>query len=360
MLNRAATSGIFSLYLVLSALFALINGWLFDRYGSRVVFSCMAFCTGIGLIITSQSNNTYQVFIGYSIFFAAGSGGTIPLITALISKWFEKNRGLALGIATSGSGLGSLIMPPIAGYLIDSLGWRYALVIMSIAIVSIIVPCTMLLFKKQQVPEPYSNPVAAMTGSSALLRLMRNRVFYALMLLWALYAIGNFTFITHSVPHATDLGIDLVQASSILSVAGIGSILVRLIAGKIADLVTYSLPLVIYALAGAIALLILIWSDSLWMHYLAACGYGVCNGGFGVSILGLAAKKIKSFHIGIAMGTMETAFTLGAALGSFVGGWLFDIFGSYTVPFIIGCLSLLFTIPLVYIVNSDKADFITA
>ena len=97
-LTRAATSGIFSVYMALGALFAMLGGWASDRYGPKIVIFIMGLCTGFGLLLTSQTNAPWQLFISYSLLLSVGSA-LFTVLTSTISRWFYKNRTIALGIA---------------------------------------------------------------------------------------------------------------------------------------------------------------------------------------------------------------------------------------------------------------------
>jgi len=367
-LNRAATSGIFSLYLLLSAVFALVNGWLLDRYGPRVLFTLMALFSGLCFLLTSQTNSLWQLFLSYSLLFAIGSGGTIPLIAAVVSRWFGKNRGLAIAISTGGSGLGMLIIPPVAGFLISAASWRLSSLIIGIAVVVILIPLALMLRKEPAAGIAYSAagahdkneieskpahpgiPSDTLTIASAL----RNRNFWLLFIIWLMYATWVFTITTHIVPYATDSGIDLVQASTILSISGIVFIAARLLCGRIIDVVGIKMPSIIMAFVGTVCLLLLVWAREPWMFYVLAVGYGIGNGGLGVTILALPFSAMKSRNIGAIMGAMETSFTIGAAIGSYLGGAIFDISGSYAIAFFIGSACLLITVPLISVIRENK------
>jgi len=125
-LTRAATSTIFSIYMVLGGVFAILGGWALDRYEPRIVVLLMGLFTGLGLLLTSQTNSLWQLFITYSLLLSIGTNATYVVLTSTVSRWFDKKRGLALGIAGSGVGLGMMVMAPFATYLISNFDWRMA------------------------------------------------------------------------------------------------------------------------------------------------------------------------------------------------------------------------------------------
>ena len=101
-LTRAATSAIFSAHMALGLVFALIGGWSLDRYKLRIIVFLMGLFTGLGLLLTSQTNAPWQIFITYSLLFSMGAGAIYVVKMATVSRWFTRKRGLALGIAGAG------------------------------------------------------------------------------------------------------------------------------------------------------------------------------------------------------------------------------------------------------------------
>ncbi len=120
-LNRAETSGIFSAFMALSAIFSAIGGWALDKFGPKKTIAAMGFFTGIGLLVSSQVHSAWELYLTYSLLMAAGTGEAYTIVVGFVSRWFKKKRGLALGIATSGGGVGTFIYAPFASYLIISL-----------------------------------------------------------------------------------------------------------------------------------------------------------------------------------------------------------------------------------------------
>jgi MFS family permease len=104
------------------------------------------FFTGAGLLITSQTQAVWQLYLVYGLLMAAGTGEAYTLVVGFVSRWFRKKRGLALGLSTSGGGIGSLVYAPFASYLIVSLNWRLALVVMGF--IALVVVCGLSLLLK--------------------------------------------------------------------------------------------------------------------------------------------------------------------------------------------------------------------
>jgi OFA family oxalate/formate antiporter-like MFS transporter len=131
--SRTVISSIFSIYMLCSACFSILFGWTADRHGAKPVFIAMGFLAFTGLALTSRIETLWQALLSYSLLFAAGSGATYALVSAIVTRWFKTRRALALGIMSSGVGLGSIVMAPITSFLITGWGWRPAILITGIS-----------------------------------------------------------------------------------------------------------------------------------------------------------------------------------------------------------------------------------
>ena len=123
-LTRTATSAIFSTQMVLGGVFTILGGWVLDRYGPRIVILLMGLFAGLSLLLTSQTNAVWQLFLTYSLLLAMGTSAIYVGVMSTVSRWFDRRRGLALGLASVGAGLGPMIMAPFATYLIANFDWH--------------------------------------------------------------------------------------------------------------------------------------------------------------------------------------------------------------------------------------------
>ena len=131
--SRGATSGVHSVFMITHGLFATGMGWLVDRFGPAKIMTFCAFIAGLGLVLTSQIQALWQLYIAYGVIFGIGASGGFITTMATTARWFVKRRGLALGIVASGAGLGTLLLAPISERLIDSFGWSLAYIVLGAA-----------------------------------------------------------------------------------------------------------------------------------------------------------------------------------------------------------------------------------
>ncbi len=130
--GRGLGSSIFSVFLLCHALTGLLTGYLQDRFGPRVVIPIGALILALSLMITSQSTRLWHFYIAYGVF-AGSSVGLLGFTShsAFLPNWFERKRGLAVGIAMSGIGFGMLLLVPLAEISISALGWRTTYVLLA-------------------------------------------------------------------------------------------------------------------------------------------------------------------------------------------------------------------------------------
>ncbi|MFC1992380.1 MFS transporter [Chloroflexota bacterium] len=354
-LSRATTSSVLSAYMLFCTVFTILSGWALDRYGPRLVVSIMGLFTGLSLLITGQINSLWQIFLSYSLLLAIGTGGNVPVIIAAVSKWFDKKRGLAVGIVSSGAGLGTLFMAPLAAYLISSLGWRMAYVVMGLLIWLVVISLAMLLRRDPKaiglLPDgiKLNNSTVELknkekdyqlTGFS-LRQALRTRSFWIMFFVYLLFAFCLTMILTHVVPYATDVGISPIEAATIISVIGGFQILSRVLIGRTSDLIGRKTPGIICAILGCSALIWLTQSQSLLMLYLFALAFGLAWGGTGVVMLTLAGDIFGSRSLGAIIGALEIGFSVGGAIGPALGGFIFDVTSSYAIAFSIGAVAML-------------------
>ena len=369
-LTRTATSGFFSAYMVISCLFALLAGWVLDRYGPRIVILLMGIFTGFSLLLTSQTNASWQLFITYSLLLSIGTGAIYVATMSTISRWFDKKRGFALGIASSGSGLGTVVMAPFATYLISNFGWRMAYIVMGFIAWLIVIPISRLLRKDPyeigalpdgvrsdsrgaSIQKPRNEEGSTQSASLSLLQVCRTSSFWFVAFVWLLFASCLYLVLTHIVPHATDMGIPAAEAAAVLSLIGGANIAGRVLMGRVSDRIGRKVTAIICALLQAGAMIWLIWSHDLWMLYLFALVYGFSYGGLTPPMTALISETFGLRNIGVILGLLEIGWGIGSAIGPAAGGFIFDISNSYSMAFLIGAVVMLIATLLIALIRRE-------
>ena len=345
-MSRGATSAYFSIFMALSAIFTIICGWALDRFGPRIIFFLMGIITLFSLLLTGRTTASWQLYITYSFLLACGTGAGFSLVLATVSKWFLQRRGLALAIALSGEGAGTLLVAPLAAYLILRFDWRSAFSILGL-IAGIIMICGAALLKK--VPAVPGNPADAaeskgpdkvgQTAGFSLKEAVQTRSFWLLALVYLMVSFSFYLVLTHIAPHLRDLGFDASQAAIVVSFLGGSTIPGRLVIGLASDKFSRKKLAILCAFLQVAGMIWLTQSNSLWNYYLFALEFGFAFGGLSNLMATLIGDTFGMTNLGSVSGTLVVGFSLGAAIGPTLGGIIFDATDSYTIAFLCGILA---------------------
>ncbi len=364
-LSRAATSSIVSVLMILVGISAFVAGWAGDRFGPRIVLFLMGLFTGLSLILTGQTGSLWQIYFTYSLLLAMGTGAVYVVSVSTVARWFDRKRGLAMGITGSGIGFGPLIIAPLATYLVTTLDWRMAYFILGIAAWVLILPLSRFLKAEPSqvgaLPDGARKPVLDIgndrtrNGYLSLAQAVRVRSFWLCQLIWIFYATNVFLIMTHLVPHVTDIGFSAMEAAVVLGVIGIASSFGRVIMGVISDRLGGKLTIVLCSLFQGGATLSLVWVNDLPGLYLFAAAWGIAFSGLSPAMGSLVSNTFGLGRIGSIMGVLEIGLGGGAAIGSVVGGLIFDVTGGYFAAFLFGTASTLIVILAVSFIRQETA-----
>jgi len=364
-LNRAETSAVSSVNLLLSGVCAFLAGWALDRYGPRIVVLLMGLFTGLSLLLTSQTNSLWQLFITYSLLLAMGTGAIYVVPMSTVSRWFDKKKGLALSLASLGVGLGPLFMAPFATYLISNFGWRTAYFVMGLIAWLVVIPLSRLL--KRDPYEIGALPDGVKSGSNdvgeeedgmrlsglSLPQVFRTRSFWLVIFIFLLFGSNIFLVMTHLVRHARDINFSPMEAATALSLIGGAAIVGKVLVGIASDRVGRKVTVIFCALLQAGAMVWLIWAQDLWMLYLFALVYGFAFSGMSPVMAALVSDAFGLGRIGVILGLLEIGFGVGAAIGPVMGGLIFDARDSYSLAFLLGAVAMLVVTLLISLIRRE-------
>jgi len=377
--GRGNTALMFSIAILVYGLVAPVAGGLVDRFKPRLVLPVGAGIMGGGIILCSLATSQWQFYLLYGVVAAIGFSlvGWTP-VTAIISNWFVKKRGLVFGILGAGFG-GSLVAASIAQFLISSFGWQTAYVIIGVLPIAVIVPlCSFLIYRSprdkgllpdgetqkspgsQGLDEPET--VAGLEGKWAgtswtLPRALKTHQFWLLFLIaFFLLGLAEQIAIAHQVYFFRDIGYEPMMAASIFSVFGVAFILGNL-CSFLSDRLGREKVFIPSCLlsAGAVSLLFLMSDTSQpWMPFLFAVCFGLGLGAAAPVFYATVADLFHGRHFGSIQGTVVLGFSLGGAIAPWLAGFLHDKTGSYFVSFIILLASLLVSVVLMWLIAPRK------
>lgn len=336
--------GLFSSGLLASAIASPIMtplfGHLMDRYGIHRVALPTTFLYGLALCSFALLSPAH-VWPLYLMFACSSGFGACmgPIVySKSITAWFDKERGLALGIATSGVGLGTLLLPALAQYVITSLGWHAAYV--AIGIVTWLLSFSMIALFVREPPGYFERMrdarAAAAThgpqplGLSTRAAITETRQFWLLAAIFLMEGTANNGILSgHFVPMLTDRGYTPASAAALLGLSGIAAMVARIIVGFCLDWVhgpIFSAATMLFPVLGVGLLLSHAGSPA---PFFAAVCFGLAIGAE-VDMLGFFVSRYfgrRSF--GTLYGLIFALFTLGIGIGPAVLGVGFDRFHSY-------------------------------
>lgn len=343
--TRAMTSGAFSLCMLVQGLLAVLTGGITDRLGSRLVMTVCGLLLGLGYLLMSQISVLWQLYLFYGVITGIGmSGAWVPLMST-VARWFTKRRTMMSGIVLSGTGVGTLIVPPVASWLISIYDWRISFIIIGSVVLVIIILAAQFLRRDpaQMGQEPFGEDASesewqllkARTAGFSLKEAVCTRQFWIVLGMFFFFGFCMFSITVHIVPHAIGMGIPATSAANILAAMGITVIVGRVALGSVADRIGDRNAFIIGFILMLACLLWLIFASQMWMFYLFAAVFGFAHGGMGASESPLVAGLFGLRSHGLILGAFGLGLTSGAAVGPLLAGYIFDVTGSYHVSFLI-------------------------
>ncbi len=333
--SRSATSAVFSITTFIFFSGGIVSGNLTDRFGPRPVLIFGGLSMGLGLLLTSMVNSLWMGYITYGLGVGIGVAcGYVPMV-AVVGAWFDKRRTVALGIAVTGIGFGTLLMAPLAAKLIGMYGWRQTYIIWGILSLVVLILCGLI------TPRP---PVAASEEAKISLRdLVKTPIFRYMYLSCFFNTLALFVPFVFLVPYAMAQGISEVTAASLVGIIGGASIAGRLGFGALGDKVRrirlFQTTFLLVAFSYALWLLA---SQSYPLLVSFAVVLGAGYGGFIALSPAITAELFGRVGLGGILGAVYTAAGFGGLLGPPLAGYLIDATNSYQ-PAIIAAMALAFT-----------------
>jgi len=337
--SRGSVSLVFSLAGFLYFGLGIISGPLADRFGSRRLAVAGMILTGLGLAAASAARSLAEVYAAYGLGVGLGVGcAYVPAIGA-VQRWFVRRRGFASGLAVSGIGVGTLVMPPLASFLIDHLGWRGAYLALGALAVAVGGGMALLIENHPRDrglgPDgdpPQSTAKAVRLEGASVSEAIRSRRFISLYAACLICSFGVFVPFVHLVPYAGDHGVAPASAVLLLGVIGIGSTAGRFLLGGLADRIGRQLSLLLMFTGMALALAIWVISTNVWSLAGFAFVYGAFYGGWVAILPAVVMDHFGGRNVSGIIGILYTSVAFGTLIGPSAAGFAFDLRHSYTLP----------------------------
>ncbi len=364
--NRSTASAAYSINMFMIAFCSMIAGGLSDRFGTRPVLIAGVLIAGGSLLLSCFIQNLWQYFLLTGVMAGLGRAAIATPVQAFIQRNLDRNRGLATGLAGSGAGLGILALAPLTGFLVSAHGWRVSYLALGVLFLAIAIPAAIALkTQKRRAAQasgahppnhnPHDPPEKAEESarilpeaSLGMREILKRKPFWMIISSHATDCMCHSVLIVHLVPIAIEAGISHVQASGLVGVMGLGTIIGRISLGILADRIGAKRALFSTLMTQTLPVPLLFWIGSPLAFYAVALMVGVGLGGHGTMYPVVTREYYGPKKVGILFGAFITGASSGMATGGFMGGLLHDLTGDYTLSilfsFLTGVASLLFVL----------------
>jgi MFS family permease len=342
----AASRGSIALVFSIAGFFyfalGVITGPLADRFGSRLLAVIGMILTGTGLIAASVAQTLMQVYLAYGLGVGLGIGCSYVPAVAAVQRWFLRRRGFASGLAVSGIGVGTLVVPPLAKFMIDAFDWRETYLILGIFAIVTGAGMAMLIEDDPSerglgvdgAPPAAATPASAAAGG-AIRAAVTSRRFIGLYAACFICSFGLFVPFVHLVPYALDHGVASSAAVLLVGAIGVGSTAGRFLLGGMADRLGRPLSFLIMFVGMGLSFVIWLFSVSLWPLAVFALVYGVFYGGFVALAPAVVIDYFGGRQASSLIGIVYTSVAFGTLIGPSAAGFVFDLSHSYTLPILL-------------------------
>jgi len=344
--NRAEIGFALTLFMIATAISLPFVGRLVDSFGVKRILLPSLVALALGLLAIPTLVSTYWQFVLVFVVFGtfAAGGNSVPYMRT-IGAWFDKSRGLAIGLAGSGTGLGFAYVPILVNALVENYGWRAGYYGLAAIILIIAIPMIALVLKVSPRemglrPDGAIGPVDTYTSHESvgyvLTEVLRSRDFWLLAAIFVPLATVLYGLIPNLVPLLTDRGIDTTEAATIASLFGLSAFVGRVAIGFLVDRFFARLIAMVFFSISAAGIFLLATDTTGVAVYVAALLVGVSLGAE-VDLLAYLTSRyfgLKSFAQ--IFGVLFAAIMMGMAFGPTIFGGVYELTGSYSGVLVVG------------------------
>ena len=341
--SQADITWAYAISSVVTALVSPFAGWFGDRFGARRAMTVGTAMFLAGMLLTGFINTIWELYLYFGVLLGVAQAiFLVPLIPAAM-HWFRRHLGVGMGLIMASWGLGPAVAAMAVSVLLEGMGWQngfIALGVGSAAIMFVLIG----LFRDTPADkgiQPYGfrpgDPEVRKKKADPEKTKLFNGYMYKTAALWNMSSIhflgcvGHAIILVFIVPLAVKEGLTAVQAAGVLTVLSAVSVISRIFVPILCDNIGTRTVMFVFFAAQGIIVVMLFWTHDLWMFYLFAVvfgiGYGGETGGFPI----LNRRYYGHAPTGSPYGVQMAGAGLGMALGGWIGGPIFDMFGSYDV-----------------------------
>ena len=357
--SRGDISAAYSIAFIVGLPAVVVMGWLGDRYGARWLMIGAALLITAGTYLIGTITELWQFYVYYGFFVGSmGHAAFTVLLPVILTRWFDRYMGLAVGIYWAAMGIGPMIFAPVFRWLIETRGWPQAFTLIAVIVGVILVAFSLLIRSspkemglkpygaEKSPPEPHV-PVAHGIAPAGLTEVLTRRPAWLLIAIHHIGCVGHSIILAHIVSMAIVKGVSGMEAAGVLGTLAGASAVSRFASAILAARFGGRILLTLALIGQGAPILILFFANEAWTFYAFALIFGLCYGG---EMVGFPIINRQMFGATAPLGTIYSFQMVGAgtgmALGGWLGGFLFDVSGAYTWSIAAAIITTCLGIPL--------------
>ena len=362
--SRAGVSGAMSLLMAVSGLVGVGMGRVTDRYGARAAVAPGVVIGALSYALMSRMHSLWEFYLLFGVGGGILAGCSYTPAVAAVSNWFDtRRRTMAIGVALLGPVVGQMILSPVISGVIEGSGWRTAWLVLGIVAFVCGLPAIAVIGKKPVAEDQAAGAETAGGGDArqpagglSTREAAGTLAFWILMGAGVVLGLGFYAFTAHVVPYATDVGMSTTAAALVLTVTSLGGAAGTLLAWAITAKLGYRWTLVVLTALNGVAMLLFIVAGSAWAFYLLAVIIGFAFSAVVPVRMGVVPPLFGLRAIGSIIGLAALGFSVGAIVGPFLAGFVFDSTGSYDLAFLICGVLLMIGAATLYYLRVPRAN----
>ncbi len=357
--ERGVTAGAFAIGFFVATGATPLFGMMMDRWGPRVVIPVAALSAVVGFVLTTWIQTPLGLFMSFGLFVIAGSVGMSYIGHSMfLPNWFVSKRGLAVGIAFSGVGAGSITLLPLAQVIIESYGWRAACLALAGAVAVVVIPLNMIFQRRQpsdiglepdgggrrekdgSVSAPVDNIVDSVWANTewTLGKAFRTGRFWWLCSGYFCGLFAWYSVLVHQTRYLTDIGFGATEAAFALGLVGAFGVAGQIGLGALSDRIgrewAWSISCVGFVLCY-LALIMLADGPSRFGLYVMVMAQGGLGYGLASMFGAIPAELFAGRRFATIFSVTAASANVGAGVGPWFTGAIFDATGSYYHAFVL-------------------------
>jgi len=354
--SRAETSLAYSVSQLVGGVSSPFVGILVDRLGPRRLLLLGSVLLVLSLAASAFAGALWQMIVLYGIVMTVGANCLgLVVFVPILSRHFVRRRGMAISIVQSANGIARGISAPLVQLAISLIGWRTTYLVQAGLMAAVALPLAGMFRRADPVPHMHDETAALeAAGPTAtspaprpgwtLAEAARTPHFWLLFAVYLFTGLGSFFVSLHQLAFAVDIGFDKLYAAEVLGIGAFLAVPGIVVTGTLSDYLGREVSAILaygFSIVGAACALLITSPDQhllLWLH---ACFFGLTWGARGPAITAKTADLFPGPQLGAILGVITIGSGLGAAIGSWGAGYIFDLTGSYRVAFTLSIVSYL-------------------